>query len=123
MFDFPLVSTYYFYRNQINELFFMNEMCRSDLEHVGYSERQIKLIDDFLTMLCQPAHGYVVNIFVSGRNKSFAKIMLARQVAWHTVWKYGTPGRLGDADDVAYPNWKAITGIYEALGMSCPKTL
>jgi len=100
----------------------MNDMCRSDLDHAGYSEPQIKLIDDFLTLLCEPAHGYVVNIFVRCRNKAFEEIMLACRVAWYLVWKYGTPERLGDVDDVA-KNWMAFTGIYEALGMGCPKTL
>lgn len=117
----------------------MKESYREDLKRLGYQADEIKQIEKFLALMCEPAHGYVINIFVRcRREKAFSMIMLACRFAWSAVWKNGTPDRLGDVDDVTsigepdsrHPvaswgakNWKAFTGVYEALGLGCPKTL
>ena len=108
----------------------MKESYREDLRKVGYQDDEIKQIEDFLALMCEPAHIYVIKIFVCCRQKrkekvqlTFPQIMLACSVAWHVVWKYGTQGRFGDVDDTTFNNWQAFTGVYEALGLGCPKTL
>lgn len=97
----------------------MNEQYREDLKNAGYDEYEIGQIEQFLTLLCQPVHGYVVNVFVRcQRLKSYSQIMSACRAAWDATWKHGTPERLGDVDDPLHgENWHAFESIYITLGM------
>lgn len=119
--------------------FFMNELFYEDLQKAGYTDGEIKLIDEFLKKMSRVADEYVVKIFTRCRKKApFIEILATCRSAFDNVWKYGTPDRIGDPDDVApigvpdsrrpvysrgMTNIKAYCIIYEILGMGCPKTL
>src|SRR3989344_1677222 len=77
---------------------------RGILIKLGLRPEELAKIDQIEAPLCQTARILLARIFkralVGKDKKLFAEILSACGQEWQEVWSRGTPGRLGDPDDV-----------------------
>lgn len=106
-----------------------------ELKQVGYTDVEIRKLDEFLQTFCRTARLYLVRIFIRGkaRKKEFREIMDVLLFLWQDVWVHGNADRIGDPDDVGTfedgrqtHGWNNVCAFFQAyknLGLPSPKFL
>ena len=107
----------------------ISESDRDSLLSVGYSEAELQRIEPyFARMDGATPRAYLARVFYWGKRRraDLNHVIAAVEKSWQLVWKNGTPGRLGDPDDVApggvgMANIAGFLSIYPRIGLPIPK--
>ena len=106
------------------------ELCLRDLSEAGYTGEDLSKIGPIVALLGTNAITYWRRLFISTKAHKIPIETLLQKIkqAWEAAFQYGTPGRLGDPDDVAPPdvgmrNACALIKLYADLGLPPPKML
>lgn len=95
------------------------------LRRQGHCEIQIEVITEFIRPLCKTARIYSLRVFERAKatRKDFIEVYTPMLREWENTWRYGTPDRLGDPDDVdpngiGMKNACAFFAVYKELGIT-----
>ena len=89
-------------------------ICSEDLENLkkyGCDKIEIRCLERFAKPFHRTGRLYLARIFIRARiaKKDFWKVIVVCGDLYDEVWSKGTPGKIGDPDDVA---------VFEPLGES-----
>lgn len=109
----------------------INEEDVEVLRRLKCSDQQLRKLKKLVRKLDgRTARDYTARVFINCLKQKvpFSKIRRAVRKQWKNVWSKGTPGRLGDPDDVSptgagLRNTAAYFQVYFELGLSRPKGL
>ena len=116
----------------------MTAQDREELAELGLISTELDQFEQDAERFCQTAQLYLVRFVARAlrRGKSFRQIMSVCGAVWRETWSQGTPGRLGDPDDITtlcpadkpaltwgMQNALAFYRAYELIGLDSPKVL